>query len=534
MNYFSIKNNFHYINDNIYNDEFNIKIYYIDKNKCNILINRLDSQDGWGLELKIKLFDIYNDYEFEIINFGNSEKNAKELIYETVINLEYENIELSKIPSFILPRNICLLKNKYDFIIDNKNIEIIDIHYVLYYINDNKLKIIIRRLDEEVGMNCNNKITIILYDLYRKNVKEYIHLEHDRDLNNNNCIIIERDTKIKLYPEEHCYEQDIPKIIFQTGSNIHFKNILHYNSIMSFIDLNPEYTYYYLNDKESRRFLRYNFSDEINNSYDVLVPGAFKADLLRYCLLYLIGGCYFDCKQILKIPIRKFLDKDKTLIVCNDVIENALLNAVIFSNKKNSVIEQTIKDCVYNIDNKIGKTPLEVTGPIFFYKSIKHLINSDNLLLQNYRPPNDFNDFTTDYKNNNIKLIHNGLVILNRFYKNYYNNYLETNHYGKLFNNNEVYYQNIVCLDSGFKILVYPNYNEKCNENCNEKYNENSHIFNINIKIETKELVIINNKKNGWNHDLKILIINEKNFDEYFITVEKSDSYIKKIYLSFI
>jgi len=517
MNYFSIKNNFHYIKDDIYNDEFNIKIYYIENNKCIIIINRLDSLDGWGLDLKIKLFSINNDSEFEIINFGSSEKNAKELIYETATNLEYENIESSKIPSYILPRNLYLLKNKYDFEIIDKSSDQLDLHYVLYSLEDHKIRIIIRRLDEEWGWD--NTIKITLYDISRKNVREIIHIHNDNK-SNSNYLIFEKETKIKLYPKEHDYEQAIPKIIFQTGSNIYFKNILHYNSIMTFIDLNPEYTYSYLNDKESRRFLRYNFSDEINNSYDILVPGAFKADLLRYCLLYLIGGCYFDCKQILKISICNFLEKKKTLVICNDVIDNALLNAIIFSTKKNSIIEKTIKDCVYNIDNKIGATALEVTGPIFFYKSIKKFINNDNLLLQNYRPPNDFHDFTSDYKNNNIKLINNGLVIVNRFYKNYYNNYLETNHYGKLFNNKEVYYKNIICINGNFKIMIYPNTN-------NDK-------FNLKINTETKQLIIENMKNTGWKYKLKIVIINEKNMEEYLINVEKSESDKKIINLSFL
>ena len=96
---------------------------------------------------------------------------------------------------------------------------------------------------------------------------------------------------------------------------------------------------------------------------------------ILYCYIYINGGCYFDCKQILKFPIRTFLESKKTLVLCNDVIDNALLNANIFSIKNNPILEKTIKDCVYNIINKLGTYALDITGPIFFYKSIKDFIN---------------------------------------------------------------------------------------------------------------------------------------------------------------
>jgi mannosyltransferase OCH1-like enzyme len=282
---------------------------------------------------------------------------------------------------------------------------------------------------------------------------------------------------------------------------------------MTFVELNPEYTYIYYNDIECRKFLRQNFSDEINYSYDSIVPGAFKADLLRYCFLYNNGGCYFDCKQILRVPIRKFLNHNNTLLLCNDVISDALLNAVIFSIPKNEIIEKTIKDCVFNIVNKLGNSPLEVTGPLFFYKSIKNFINNSNLLLQNNRPFDNFNDFCNDYINNNITLIHNNKIILNRFYKGYYNNYLETNHYGKLFNNNEVYYKNFQQLNN-LKICIYPNiWNDK---------------FIFKLINDNTLLIKRSDSKDGWHFDLKILIINE-NYEEKIINIGMCNSNLKEI-----
>ena len=36
---------------------------------------------------------------------------------------------------------------------------------------------------------------------------------------------------------------------------------------------------------------------DVLNAYDSLIPGAYKADLFRYLVLYREGGVYLDCKS---------------------------------------------------------------------------------------------------------------------------------------------------------------------------------------------------------------------------------------------
>jgi len=512
MHYFSILNKFEKIEYD-FPDEFEIKVFYLNENLCEIYCKRLDSTWGWGLNLQVKIFDMENENYYQILDFGNSEENIKNLEFSTFIKLKLNTIINFTIPKIIYPRNNILISNKYDIInfnnfFSNDTIlnKFIDFHFVVYYINEYKLKLIIRRMDEDIGWN--NEIKLVLYDNTNLNIKEYITI--GSSYYNYKVLIL--NTKIELNILENDYEQEIPKIIFQTGYSCEFKNILHYNSIMTFIELNPEYTYIYFDDISARKFLRENFNNDVNYAYDLLVPGAFKADLLRYCFLFNNGGCYFDCKQILKIPIRMFLDYDKTLILCNDVIENALLNAIIFSSIKNNIIEKAIKDCVYNIVNKLGREALDVTGPVFFYKSINEYISDENLILQNNRPRDNFVDFTNDYYNNNITLIKNNKIIINRFYKGYYINYIDNNHYGKLYNNNEIYYKNFQNL-SKIKICVYPN-----------KYDD-KFLFYIKNNILTVKRTDSND---GWHFDLKILII-DANYKDNLIHVGESKNNYKEL-----
>jgi mannosyltransferase OCH1-like enzyme len=513
MNYHFIKNNFEIVKHQ-YPDKFDIKIYYLNDHYCYIFTKRLDSTAGWGLNLKIKLFNIRDlnkneslsllneklvegniDNYFEILEVGPSDYNTNISLLETKISLEINNT-IPTIPSIIHPRKYKLIENKYKLFNLNSDS---DIHIVIYKIELNKIKIIIRRLDNENGWDDNLRIE--LYDNNIKNRKELINIGSS----SNNYKFLILNTKIDVY-EKSEYKQNIPFNIIQTGNNNKFKNILHFNSIMTFIELNPEYTYIYYNDIDGRKFLRDNFSEDINYAYDIVVPGAFKGDILRYCLLYNMGGCYFDCKQILRTSIKSFLDSNKTLILCNDVIDNALLNAILCSTPNNTILDKVIKDCSYNVIHKLGKSPLDITGPIFLYKSIKKFINVDNLILQNNRPPDNFQDFTNDYFNNNITLINSGKLIINRFYKGYYENYLNTVHYGKLFNNNETYYKNVQNIDK-IKIYIYPNKN-------NDKF-----LFSF----KNKNILIVKrvDSKDGWNFNLKILII-LPNYEELFMEIGSS------------
>ena len=177
MNNFLILNKYETIEYD-FPDKFDIKIFYLNENLCEIYCKRLDSSSGWGLNLEIKIYDIENENYFEIINIGYSEENIKNSDFSTSnIKLKLnKNINFS-IPKIIYPRNDILISNKYEIINFDKffsnescSNNFIDFHIVCYYINDYKLKLIIRRLDEECGWH--NKIKLLLYDNNNLSVKK--------------------------------------------------------------------------------------------------------------------------------------------------------------------------------------------------------------------------------------------------------------------------------------------------------------------------------------------------------------------------
>jgi hypothetical protein len=54
--------------------------------------------------------------------------------------------------------------------------------------------------------------------------------------------------------------------------------------------------HYLFNDDACREFLAMTFPTDLVYAYDRLIPTAFKADLWRYCILYMFGGVYMDIK----------------------------------------------------------------------------------------------------------------------------------------------------------------------------------------------------------------------------------------------
>ena len=77
----------------------------------------------------------------------------------------------------------------------------------------------------------------------------------------------------------------IPLKIFQTWSTknlpIHMKK-----NCYTLQKQNPQFEYYLYDDEDCYDFIKTNFGPDVLNAYETLIPGAYKADLWRYCVLY--------------------------------------------------------------------------------------------------------------------------------------------------------------------------------------------------------------------------------------------------------
>jgi mannosyltransferase OCH1-like enzyme len=78
----------------------------------------------------------------------------------------------------------------------------------------------------------------------------------------------------------------------------------------------PEYEHMLYDDKDIAEFLTKYFVPDVLHAFHTLKLGAHKADLFRYCVMYIKGGVYLDIKTELIKPI-------------HDLFEEGSINTVI-------------------------------------------------------------------------------------------------------------------------------------------------------------------------------------------------------------
>ena len=156
----------------------------------------------------------------------------------------------------------------------------------------------------------------------------------------------------------------IPKIIHQTfQTRLIPRHIM--KAVDSWLDRNPDYDYYYYDDGDQRKFIQENFKEDVLRAYDKLIPGAYKADLWRYCVIYIKGGVYIDVKMGPYVPLDRMIDNDTDLVVVNDTHGGTLYNAFFAATSQHPAILNTIEIVVERVlKGEYGDHILYPTGPM--------------------------------------------------------------------------------------------------------------------------------------------------------------------------
>jgi mannosyltransferase OCH1-like enzyme len=150
---------------------------------------------------------------------------------------------------------------------------------------------------------------------------------------------------------------------------------------------NPEFTFHLFDDDDCREFLRQYFDADVLQAYDDLVPGAFKSDLWRYCMLYKHGGVYLDIKYACCNDFKLVslldgpdfyvsdivsLNKSKnTFEIMNREEPHAVYQAVFGCRPGSRLLRDCILKTVENVKQRYyGCSFLDVTGPIMMGKLV--------------------------------------------------------------------------------------------------------------------------------------------------------------------
>ena len=273
----------------------------------------------------------------------------------------------------------------------------------------------------------------------------------------------------------------IPLNIFQTWTTTDLPQKMKEN-VELLQNQNPEFKYYLYDDDMCREFIKNNFEEDVLYSYDKLKPGAYKADLWRYCVLYIYGGIYLDIKYSCINNFKLINLTDKEYYVNDRVYKNVwcgVYNGLIVSLPYNNKLLNTINyivECVKNIfyENYYNMHLIDsliLTGPLAFSKQFNY---------------NEIKQFNLKFSECSMYILFNDKYALHKY--NEYNNerVITSQYYAELYKKYDVY--NFLYLTPKNKINLSRTIIKKIN-------NENVSFFTSNpciIKHPTQDAYIIN------------------------------------------
>ena len=145
----------------------------------------------------------------------------------------------------------------------------------------------------------------------------------------------------------------IPFKIFQTWHSINLPKGMK-EAINRIKKNNPEFEYIFHDDNQCREFIANHFPDMVLYAFDNLIPGAFKADIWRYCILYIYGGIYVDIK-FEPVGDYKFLDLvDNEYYVLDrpNQFGVSLYNGLMVMKPKNEILKIALNQIIKNVTSK--------------------------------------------------------------------------------------------------------------------------------------------------------------------------------------
>ena len=159
----------------------------------------------------------------------------------------------------------------------------------------------------------------------------------------------------------------IPRIVHQTWfeqmDSEHYPNMS--RLMESFKQSGWDYRFY--TDQDIITFLQIHFPPEVLQAYEALIPGAFKADLFRYCVLLIYGGIYADVDIQLQSALDLSIPDDVGFMVPMDEPgkpvqkQMCVWNGLIASAPSHPFLVKAIETIVNQVRNRYTSVDIDAT-----------------------------------------------------------------------------------------------------------------------------------------------------------------------------
>jgi mannosyltransferase OCH1-like enzyme len=333
-------------------------------------------------------------------------------------NFKYE-------PNFFIKNSIQqrnLLLNTNNITYDPQYNDYLNKHIDIKYYNSNEILLTVTYFIDPLQIPINDTIMLIFGGSNRN-----IQITNNV-LSNKQSFIIDIETNINFINHTtHAIN------ILQTSKDNNCSRFKYY-SIHSILCYVPNLNYVFFSDTGCEQFVELFNATQFNlvkTIYNILKPGAFKADFFRALYIYNYGGIYFDCKMTLFNNIDKYINS-YDIFTTEDTKLNNSYNAFFYIKIPfNHKLGIYLKHLTINVLSKYyGTTSFSITGPKIFGR----YLNENNFFKHNIGKNKKLNNgFVAEKESKKI--------IVGASYNNYYteNNYINTTYYNKMWCERNVY-----------------------------------------------------------------------------------------------
>jgi mannosyltransferase OCH1-like enzyme len=243
----------------------------------------------------------------------------------------------------------------------------------LHMINTTHLIVNTTRTDRSIGWGRDLHI-----EVYNDHYNDLLHIGPSKT-NNRIMVYNLSPYNISVPVVNLNYTQNIPKKIHQTWIGLKYMTKEMKMTMHLIQELNPEYEFLFYSNIEAEAYVKKYGDNRTKQAYDMLIPGAYKADLFRLIVMYTSGGIYVDCKSIPLHPFRDLVYSEDQLILVRDWDDGRHLNiynALIASIPRHPLIKHFINSVVDNIlSRRYGNDPLDITGPTALGTQVRMIMN---------------------------------------------------------------------------------------------------------------------------------------------------------------
>ena len=156
----------------------------------------------------------------------------------------------------------------------------------------------------------------------------------------------------------------VPKLLHATGD----ANLDAQRNVRANAALNPQYVLNYRNDAGARSYVAAHCGEQIAQAYDCLTPGAFRADLFRFCAMYAEGGVYMDTDLVALKPLEEIYSPCSDVSIGHDWPwdgSNASKQMKFLASAPGAPIFKCALDSIVrNVKARASTHPLRLTGPL--------------------------------------------------------------------------------------------------------------------------------------------------------------------------